>query len=98
MSDSTEERLDRIIALLSLAFAPEIERGAEAIRANAVASAILDGCDDWIESGSLQALVAKARGVSTRTVQRKMSELESMGLLVAQGAGRSRQIRNAGII
>lgn len=98
MSNSTDDRLDRIIALLSLAFANEIESAASGIRSSPVADAILNASEDWIEPGALKATVAKSCNVSDRTVARKVSELTSMGLLVAQGATSNRQLKNAGII
>jgi hypothetical protein len=98
MSNSTDDRLDRIIALLSLAFASEIESAAKAVRSSPVADAILNASEEWIEPGALKANVAKSCKVSGRTIERKISELTSMGLLVAQGATSKRQLKNAGII
>ena len=96
--DALVDRLDRLIALTTLANAREIAAAAEDLRADPVTSAILDGCTEWTPSGSLQDDVAKRHSVSTRTVRNKIATLVSRGLIASRGAGRATEYRAAGIV
>lgn len=97
-TDALLERLDRLIALTTLANSREITEAALEIRSDAVTSAILDACVDWTASGSLQKDVAAAQSVSTRTVRNKIAALVGRGLLASRGSGRATEYRSAGIV
>jgi hypothetical protein len=88
------DRLDTLIALLSLAFYESVQQGINSIRQDPVARAILDSAaDDWIRSGTLQANVITQTGSSPRTVQRRLSELSGRQLLATRGGGSATEYR-----
>ena len=92
------EKLDKIAAILSLAFAAEIESAKRRVRANPVADALLEAAEDWAPSGMLQDRVAQATGKSTRTVRSEIAHLVSIGALTPKGPGNATQYRSTGLI
>lgn len=100
MSDGEDlgRKLDRLCALVALAFAPQIDGERQRIRADAVASELLDRSEGWVSAGELQQTVATAQKVSTRTVRTRLSELVSVGAIGSRAIGRNIEYRNTGLI
>jgi hypothetical protein len=98
MSEELVERLDKIAAILSLAFADEIESAKRRIRANQVADALLDAAEEWTQSGELQQRVAALTSKTTRTVRTEIAHLLSIGALTSQGPSNSPQYKSTGLI
>jgi DNA-binding transcriptional ArsR family regulator len=98
MDDSTNERLDKIIFLLGLAFRNEIEQARQAVLSDPVAAAVLDAsAGDWIGAGDLKRQVAAATKQSERTVSRRISQLAEQGWLTTAGAGPTIRYRATGL-
>lgn len=100
MTDHAEvvERLDRIAALLTIAFSAQIDDARHRIRANPVAAALLDSASDWVPAGELQERVAKAANKSTRTVRTEIAELLRLGAIRAQGPSNALRYMSTGLI
>ena len=98
MSDQVLDRLDRLIAIVSLAFANEIDAARERIRANPVSASILDSASDWTAAGELQRQVAEQTGMSARSVRAKLTELVSVGAVDIRGGGPSTAYKTTGLI
>lgn len=97
--DEIVERLDRLVTLTKIAFAESIDRVREEIRADPVASAILEAAkDEWVISGDLQRSVSRGAKVSGRTVLRSLTSLTDRGLLHTRGGGRSTSSRASGVL
>jgi hypothetical protein len=97
--DQVLERLDHLIALLSLAFQESIDAARTRIRSDPVAAAILDAAqDDWIQARALGAAAVEQTGVGARTVARRIAELVGMGALAGRGATHSRAYRATGLV
>ena len=90
MTDEVSRRLDRVIFLLSLAFADEIESARQRVLSDAVASAILSAAEEIpIPAGELKKRVAAATKQSERTVGRRIAQLVATGWLTSEGSGPS---------
>jgi len=98
MSEEVVDRLDRIAAILSLAFADQIADVSERIRGNAIADALLDGAQDWTKAGTLQDQVAKATSKTTRTVRAELATLVSIGAMTARGPQNAREYKTTGLL
>ena len=92
------ERLDRIQATLTIAFAAQIAEFRERIRADKVNAAILDAAEDWISSSELQNKVAAKVSMSTRSVRDRFPELMAERVLQARGAESRPEYRVTGLI
>lgn len=93
------ERLDLLVAAFKLAYAPQISEAREQVRRDPVAASILDtAAEDWIAAGELQEATAKACGVTTRTVRKKLQDLVALGALRQEGWARSSQYRSTGLL
>lgn len=92
------ERLDRIQATLSVAFAEEIAAFRERIRADKVNAAILDAAADWISSSELQDKVARQLSMSTRSVRDRFPELMADQVLQSRGPDKRPEYRATGLV
>jgi hypothetical protein len=92
------ERLDRIQATLSIAFAAQIAEYRERVREDAVNAAILDAATDWVGSTELQETVSKKLSVTTRTVRDRFPSLIANGILQARGSDARPEYRATGLI
>jgi hypothetical protein len=98
MDDSVNERLDKIIFLLSLAFRNEIQQARQAVLEDPVSAAVLDAAaGDWIGAGELKRQVASTTKQSERTVARRLSQLAEQGWLASSGAGPAIRYRATGL-
>lgn len=96
MTDESDivERLDRLIAIMNIAFAEQIETVRTEIAQDQIAAAILAAArEKWVPSGDLQRSVSNSAGVSEKTVQRSLTMLADRGLLQVQGSGRTTSYR-----
>jgi hypothetical protein len=98
VSDEVVERLDRILGVLSLAFADQIGAARDRIRANPIAAATLDVAVDWTAAGALQDAVIATTEAGKSTVRAKLAELVSLGALEVRGGGPSTEYRSTGLI
>jgi hypothetical protein len=98
VTEQVIERLDRLISIVSLAFADEIERARERVRANPISVGLLDQASDWTAAGELQRVVAKQTGMSPRSVRSKLSELVALGALEVRGGGPTTAYKTTGLI
>ncbi len=92
------ERLDRIQATLSIAFAAQISEYRERVREDSVNAAILDVAADWIGSTELQEAVSKTLSVSTRTVRDRFPSLIANRILQTRGSEARPEYRATGLI
>lgn len=99
MSASTDERLDRIAAILALANREPVKAAGEEIRSDPLSAAILGASSaNWIGSARIRAAVAKKDKASERTVTRRLAELVNQGALYHRGAGASSEYRLTGLV
>lgn len=92
------ERLDRIRATLSIAFAKEIGEHRERIREDKVNAAILDAAGDWIGSAELQQKVAAEVSLTTRSVRDRFPLLVAAHVLQMSGTDARPEYRATGLI
>src|SRR5437870_5616644 len=96
--DAVVERLDRLISVLQLAHADSIARVRAAIRSDKVNAALLDASTTWTAAVKLQTAVARETEASKRTIQERIADLVSRGLLEKRGATRTTEYRASGLI
>ena len=92
------DRLDRIQATLSIAYASQIAQYRERIREDKVNAAILDAATDWIGSTDLQEQVAKQLSMSARRVRDRFPALIADRILQTRGAEARPEYRVTGLI
>jgi hypothetical protein len=98
MEQEVIERLDRLAAIMQLAHRDAIERARAAIRADKVNAAILDASSKWVGTAALQTAVMKKSGAKERTVQMRIVDLVTQGLVEKRGGGRSIEYKASGLI
>jgi hypothetical protein len=91
-------RLDRIHAILAIAFAEQVTEFGERIRADKVNAAVLDAATDWIGSSELQKKVAAKASTSTRTVRDRLGQLATQRVLEVRGPEARPEYRVTGVI
>jgi hypothetical protein len=97
-TDATVDRLDRILAILRIAHADEIDAVRTTARAHPVDAAILDATEDWTAGGDLRREVAKKSGQSERNVTNRFAALIALGALEKRGDGRATMYRSTGLL
>ena len=91
-------------AILKAAFRDRIDAFMEEVRADHVATGIIDHLDQnrRTRSGVLKAAVAKAMpqgtDASTRTISRRLAELENKGAIEKLGQGNNTEYQLTGLI
>jgi hypothetical protein len=99
MSDSeVVERLDRLIAIVSLTFESQIRKARESARADPTVAALLDHANEWVSAGELKSVVAAETRVGEKTVERRIVDLVERSGLAIRGAGPSRQYKRTGVL
>ena len=94
-----EERLDRIVAILQLAFREPLAEAREAIRRDLVNVALLDQAnDDWVAAGDLKKHAMEVTKQSKATVERRIASLVDAGGLMTEGGGPSVKYRSTGLL
>jgi hypothetical protein len=91
-------RLDQVIALLKVAFGPELSRVRNALEGDVVSREILAATEEWVPAGDLTNKVVATTGKGERAVQRKLRELVELGVLESEGATWTRRYRSSGLI
>ena len=86
MSSEIDERLDRIVGLLEIAFATQLQEARQNAREDEVTAAVLELSTNWTSAHDLHGAAARKSGASERTVQRRVSELHAQHALAARGA------------
>jgi DNA-binding transcriptional ArsR family regulator len=98
-SEEVLRRLDRIAAILELAFREPIDSARQEIRADSVAAAILDlTAENWVSAGDVKRTVSGQTGQSERTVSRRLSTLVGQAFVEAEGQGPTVRYRATGIV
>jgi hypothetical protein len=92
------ERLDRLAAIMQLAYREQIDASRAAIRADKVNEAILDGTKKWTAAGTLKTAVTKKTGKGGTTFADRVAELLESGALEKQGGGPTTQYRATGLV
>lgn len=95
--DPVVERLDRLIALVSLAFADEISRARTTARSDEVNDAVLNACAEGWTPAKVVAAAATKAGASPSTMKRRIAELIGVGALKRRGATSTVEYRATGI-
>jgi hypothetical protein len=99
VSASTDERLDRIAAILGLAHREAISTAGEDIRSDPLSAAILTTCSTaWLPAAEVRTAVAKKNKAGTSTVTRRLAELVAQGALYHRGATATGKYRLSGLI
>jgi Fic family protein len=99
MSREIEEKLDRLIALLRLAYRVDIEAARKSVFADPVNAAILElTAEESRSAGALKAEVQRLTRQSDRTVTRRIADLVSQGFLLQLGSGPRVTYRSSGLI
>jgi predicted HTH transcriptional regulator len=93
------ERLDKMTAILQLAFKEQLDSAREGILSDQIAAALIEmASSGWMEAGELKSAVAKLTHQSERTVSRRISTLVSQHVLKQEGTGPSVRYKSTGII
>lgn len=93
------ERLDSLMALLTLAHGEAIGKTREMLRSDPLNAALLDACaEDWVQAGVLIGAVKTQTGRSAATVRRRIAELAASNALRSRGATSNRAYRSRGIV
>lgn len=93
------ERLDRLIALLRLAYSDRIQAARDLIAPHPVDRALLEhAADEWLGAGELKKLVMDSTGQSNSTVKARLASLVEAEVLSKRGAGPKTEYRSTGII
>jgi hypothetical protein len=96
--EAVVERLDRMIAILRLAHGDSIARARTLIRSDKVNAAILDASAKWVGAAKLQTTVAAKTKASTRTIQERIADLVTQGVLEKRGAASTTEYKASGLI
>jgi Fic family protein len=91
-------RLDRLIGILELAHRAELKAVREQIRADANYAEILDLAVERVPAGTLSETVRKKTGASSKTVQRRITDLIELRALERTGAAASTKYKATGLI
>jgi hypothetical protein len=100
MSDIADG-LDRLAAILSLAFEEQLTATRSRVRADPTNAAILDLLDDqggWVASAEIQKTVSGKAGVGERTVRDRLTSLREKKILLQDGAGTLTRYKSSGIL
>jgi hypothetical protein len=95
--DPVIERLDKLIALVSLAFAEPIGRARDAVRSNPAIAAILDASSEGWTPAAVVRDRAKAAGAAESTTRKYVADLVAAGALRYRGATSTREYRSTGV-
>jgi hypothetical protein len=91
-------RLDRVTALLQLAYREQIARARDEVLADKVNAALLKAtASKYIAAGELKTKVAKSTKQSEKTVQRRIQDLVSLGALEVRPTGHA-AYRSTGLL
>lgn len=96
--DQINEGLDRIAAILSLAFEEQLLSARAKLREDPTTAAILDSTEEWAHTTALQQAVSAKTGVSARTVRGRLAELKDRKILLSDGSGNSIRYKSSGIV
>lgn len=93
------KRVDRIIAILQLAYRDEIEAARTEVLRDAVNAAILELVStDWVSAGDVKAKVVASTKQASRTVERRLARLVATGVIDQEGAGPKVRYRSTGVL
>jgi hypothetical protein len=97
--DQVVERLDKMLALLRLAFADRIQAAREEVVSNPVNRIILERtAEGWVGAGELTRDAMKTSGQSNSAVRGRIASLVDSQILAKRGAGPKTEYRSTGLI
>ena len=92
-------RLDRLISLMRIIHADEIDVARARIRADKPKAVILDACAGrWVSARALRDQVAKQTKLKERAIQLHLGDLWEWGALKRRGSGRSVEYRSTELL
>jgi hypothetical protein len=91
-------RLDRLIGILELTHRAHLQKVREAIRSDGTYDEILTLTVDETPAGTLSKAVQKKTGQSSKTVQRRITDLIELRALERTGAGAGTKYKATGLI
>lgn len=97
-NDEVIQRLDRLAAIMQLAYREQIDSARAAIRSDNVNAAILDGAKKVTPAAKLKTSVMKKTNTGSSTFSERVATLIELGLLEKQGAGNTTQYRTTGLV
>jgi hypothetical protein len=92
------ERLDRLAAIMQLAYREQIDASRAAIRSDKVNAAILDSTKKLTPAAKLKATVMKKTGTGSSTFSDRVAALVELGLVEKEGGGKTTAYRVTGLI
>ncbi len=97
--EGVARQLDRVIAILQLAFRDQIEKARREVLEDPVNAAILDlTATDWVVAGDLKDMVGKATKQGSRTVERRLARLVAIGSVEQGASGPKSRYRSTGVL
>lgn len=98
--DELLRRLERMEAIMRIAFGEALEREGARVRADPVDAALLGACagEEWQPTTALQKRVAEKTAKSTRTVRDRLAALTARGVLESRLSAGKREYRASGLI
>jgi hypothetical protein len=92
-------RLDRVIAILQLAYREQIDATRNEIQADQVNAAILElVATDWVPAGTIKESVMGSTEQGSRTIERRLAKLAAMGVIEQDGTGSRIRYRSSGVL
>jgi len=98
MDEELSEKIDKLIAMYHLVHATEIGEARTKAEADPVVKGILESSQTWLSSGDLKSKVASLASTSEKTVQRRISELVSSGVLSTRREGTNLMYKSSGLL
>lgn len=96
--EETKRTLNRIAAILQIAYRSAIDEAGAEILSDDTNRAILAVTSEWIATGALQEAAVKQGAASERTVFRRLADLVDRGFLERRGSTPNVEYRNSGLI
>jgi hypothetical protein len=98
MNEEVVDRLDKIAAILQLAFAEQLLAARARLDADPVSATALRLTGDWTAGTELVAAIMTATGKSRAVAYARLGELRDSHVLVDRTSGRSTEYKASGVI
>jgi hypothetical protein len=95
--DLLGQKLDLLIALTRIGVSHALQREREVLAADPVSVELIKRCRETTPAGALKDAVLKATGKGKATVERRMADLVSRGVLIREGSGGQVTYRSSGL-
>jgi predicted HTH transcriptional regulator len=93
-----EAKLDILIAIQRAGHAEALDQLTDSLRRDPVARSALAASKTWTGAGELKKQVRAEARVSKPTIERRVADLVSRGILLRRGAGPNVEYRSSGLI